>query len=73
MSEALTPENAMVRFVLASQLLHYFPDSRVVAHQINAAYMAGLDKVVLQALEARFKTVYPESYIEFKQGKPQEE
>jgi hypothetical protein len=61
----------MSRFVLAGELLHFSAEPRIIADQINAAYMAGLDQRVLDAMMTRFETVYPEHFKEFVLGKPQ--
>lgn len=68
----LTPHNAMQRLYLATALMHYSPEPAVITEQINAAYMAEIDKSVLSMMETRFKLAYPQAYQVFKYGKAQE-
>ena len=54
----LTPENAARVYDMASALLHYSPEPRVIEKLIESAVMLGRDDEALQAL-IRFRAAFP--------------
>ena len=54
------------RYALASALLHYSPEPRVVAAQLEAGENLGLPLVQRQAMERQFASIYPAEYKDWK-------
>ncbi len=65
----LKPENAVVMYAMARELLHYSPEPRVVERLIESAVMLGRDDEALLSL-ARYRAAFPEDHVRWaKEGK----
>ncbi|MEO7887098.1 MAG: Wzy polymerase domain-containing protein [Polaromonas sp.] len=63
---ALTPQNAEAINALATELLHYSPEPRVIEKVIESAVMLGRDEEALAHL-ARYRAAFPEDYFRWTQ------
>lgn len=63
---ALTPQNAETINALATGLLHYSPEPRVIEKVIESAAMLGRDEEALAHL-ARYRAAFPEDYSRWTQ------
>ncbi|WP_431099406.1 PglL family O-oligosaccharyltransferase [Polaromonas aquatica] len=62
----LTPQNAQAINALATRLLHYSPEPRVIEKVIESAAMLGHDEEALAHL-ARYRAAFPEDYFRWTQ------
>jgi O-antigen ligase len=61
----LAPDNAAQRFEMASALLHYSPEPRIIEAQLDAARQLEKPATEIAAYERQYKAVYPEDYAKW--------
>ena len=64
-THSLEESDPAQRYALASALLHYSPEPRVVKAQLEAAEKLGLPLAQREAMARQFKAVYPAEYKEW--------
>jgi O-antigen ligase len=66
----LTDDTAPRHYTLASQLLHFSPEPRVVQTLLESAQLLGVDNPLLRQIRQRFEVAYPHDFAQWASHAP---